>query len=621
LPGDRSIEGPNADGTYTLLAALFDVSFYLNSYPDVRAAGIDPMRHYLDFGWKEGRDPSPSFRTIAYLAANPEVEKAGICPLVDYVTSGIVLERPLDPATSVQSPRQQIAPAFDSKYYLKTYSDVATAGVDPLDHYLAQGWREGRNPSPAFDTTYYLESNIDVRESGICPLIHYVNRGAAEGRLPRRPNNPAREALKSALPKSERVKPWLRPLASPPLDNRAVRDALASVVDSRTRGIVVTISHDDFSTIGGVQNCVRDEERELRAKGWAYLHLCPAQPLPVLADRMAAEKFFVGVRVNGRQIGVASFRALLKEAQFATFKSLPRVLVLHHLMGFCPELLLQFVQQFAPDKTIAWVHDLFTLCPSWTMLRNNVEFCGGPKLDSVACGICVYGGAERKTHLARLEKVFDALKPDMLFPSEVIKEFWVARSPLKHTAAKVAPHGTLTMGAAVPTRRKDQLQLRVGFTGLPVYHKGWYVFEELALRHHQDSRYSFFHFGVNQRDVARNITFVPVAVDATSRHAMIDALIANEIDVVVIWSLWYETFSFVAYEAVAAGAFVLAPKEAGNVVPAVSQPGVEQGMGLESADQLFELFATGEVFDLVTSRRYGDFDIRAGTIDHLEGLS
>ncbi|MBS0576104.1 MAG: glycosyltransferase [Proteobacteria bacterium] len=35
----------------------FDAAFYLSEYPDVRAAGLDPQRHYLDHGRAEGRLP------------------------------------------------------------------------------------------------------------------------------------------------------------------------------------------------------------------------------------------------------------------------------------------------------------------------------------------------------------------------------------------------------------------------------------------------------------------------------------------------------------------------------------------------------------------------------------
>jgi len=40
---------------------------------------------------------------------------------------------------------------FDERFYLSTYPDIAAAGVDPLEHYLAAGRFEGRRPSAIFD--------------------------------------------------------------------------------------------------------------------------------------------------------------------------------------------------------------------------------------------------------------------------------------------------------------------------------------------------------------------------------------------------------------------------------------------------------------------------------------
>ena len=40
---------------------FFDRSFYLNSNPDVRDAGVDAYRHFIDFGAAEGRNPNPLF--------------------------------------------------------------------------------------------------------------------------------------------------------------------------------------------------------------------------------------------------------------------------------------------------------------------------------------------------------------------------------------------------------------------------------------------------------------------------------------------------------------------------------------------------------------------------------
>ena len=51
----------------------FDPAYYLDRNPDVRRAGLDPLQHFLNHGWTEGRDPSAGFSTAGYLAANPDV--------------------------------------------------------------------------------------------------------------------------------------------------------------------------------------------------------------------------------------------------------------------------------------------------------------------------------------------------------------------------------------------------------------------------------------------------------------------------------------------------------------------------------------------------------------------
>ena len=67
---------------------LFNAQWYRKRYPDVEAGGMDPARHYLLFGWAEGRDPSLSFTTSRYLMRYPDVAASGICPLLHYETKG-----------------------------------------------------------------------------------------------------------------------------------------------------------------------------------------------------------------------------------------------------------------------------------------------------------------------------------------------------------------------------------------------------------------------------------------------------------------------------------------------------------------------------------------------------
>ena len=69
-------------------SGLFDRVWYLQRNPDVAAAGIDPIRHYVASGAREGRDPSPAFDTRRYLAENADVRLSGINPFAHYILYG-----------------------------------------------------------------------------------------------------------------------------------------------------------------------------------------------------------------------------------------------------------------------------------------------------------------------------------------------------------------------------------------------------------------------------------------------------------------------------------------------------------------------------------------------------
>ena len=73
---------------------------------------------------------------------------------------------------------------FDVKYYFQTYTEIEKLKINPILHYIKNGWHEGKNPSPNFDTVYYLRENKDIRKARINPLVHFIQFGQAEGRAP-----------------------------------------------------------------------------------------------------------------------------------------------------------------------------------------------------------------------------------------------------------------------------------------------------------------------------------------------------------------------------------------------------------------------------------------------------
>lgn len=95
----RGFLNPRLDDVYRFVATHFDNNFYLTNYPDILAAGLDPVLHYLDMGWQEHRDPSPSFSTRFYLKTNPDVIATGVNPFVHFLQSGQAEGRPGAPTS------------------------------------------------------------------------------------------------------------------------------------------------------------------------------------------------------------------------------------------------------------------------------------------------------------------------------------------------------------------------------------------------------------------------------------------------------------------------------------------------------------------------------------------
>jgi Ca2+-binding RTX toxin-like protein len=114
-------------------------------------------------------DGNPLFDSLYYLSRNPDVFQAGIDPLSHFNAVGWQEGR--DPNWW-----------FDLSDYLAVNKDVAASGMNPLDHYHQIGWHEGRDPSASFDTTLYLINNPDVAAAGIDPLAHFLQTGLSEGR-------------------------------------------------------------------------------------------------------------------------------------------------------------------------------------------------------------------------------------------------------------------------------------------------------------------------------------------------------------------------------------------------------------------------------------------------------
>jgi hypothetical protein len=76
------------DGQEAKLLDCFDPAYYMRQYPETKKWKIPPLWHYILYGFREGRNPSPGFDTRYYLTAYPDVRRTGVNPLLHFVMWG-----------------------------------------------------------------------------------------------------------------------------------------------------------------------------------------------------------------------------------------------------------------------------------------------------------------------------------------------------------------------------------------------------------------------------------------------------------------------------------------------------------------------------------------------------
>ncbi|MGN7126073.1 glycosyltransferase [Methylorubrum thiocyanatum] len=124
---------------------LFDPLWYLQQNEDVKAEFLSgrthPLRHFINFGGREGRQPHP---------------------------------------------------LFDAKWYLETYADALDAfhndGLTPFNHYRLVGSKLLHSTTPNFDVHKYLTDYGQVKALIDSPdfdaVSHYISTGIFEGHKP-----------------------------------------------------------------------------------------------------------------------------------------------------------------------------------------------------------------------------------------------------------------------------------------------------------------------------------------------------------------------------------------------------------------------------------------------------
>lgn len=192
---------------------VFDATYYLNKYADLKAAfGNDAsaaLNHFVNYGIKEGRQACEDFNVNTYKNNYEDLRKAFgsnnslyVSHYLEYgLKEGREAQKVLESAkpddkkdeSSAYVPtaeEKKYAAVYDYTFYKNGYEDLRKAfGNDSskyFEHFLQHGMTEGRQACKAFDVRTYKENYADLRkvfgDNNVLYYKHYIEYGQKEGR-------------------------------------------------------------------------------------------------------------------------------------------------------------------------------------------------------------------------------------------------------------------------------------------------------------------------------------------------------------------------------------------------------------------------------------------------------
>ncbi|WP_158930399.1 glycosyltransferase [Acidisphaera sp. S103] len=162
-------EDPREAGLSQSMEQFFDATWYRTRYPDVIAAGHEPLRHFIRYGLAEQRDPNPFFDSAWYTEHYPDVSAGGMHPLLHYMQAG---------SWELRNPH----PNFDAAWYAGQHPQAA---ANPLLYHVATGKSLGFPTEKPVDIRDYLPSGhkpAPLPRNVVVDVVIPVYRGLAETR-------------------------------------------------------------------------------------------------------------------------------------------------------------------------------------------------------------------------------------------------------------------------------------------------------------------------------------------------------------------------------------------------------------------------------------------------------
>ncbi|WP_174296817.1 glycosyltransferase family 4 protein [Sphingomonas bacterium] len=173
--------GGLTDAEFDRVRSGFDADWYLNRYPDVAAAGEDPFVHYMTWGWREERDPSPQFSTASYLERYPDVRDHGTNPFRHWLLYGVAEGRSGAHASplllggweSLTASQQAVLIRMFGIDYYRANAPGPDGGLPAAEH-VSSGRTDAGNATLSFRASRYVAAHPELLGTQQVPFLHFL---------------------------------------------------------------------------------------------------------------------------------------------------------------------------------------------------------------------------------------------------------------------------------------------------------------------------------------------------------------------------------------------------------------------------------------------------------------
>lgn len=277
-------------------------------------------------------------------------------------------------------------------------------------------------------------------------------------------------------------------------------------------------------------------------------------------------KKYLGINVDGRFYGLCKINDIEKILTAIAERKRYRYCGVHlqHIAGW-DKRVLDKLMDYLNLPVVLFVHDTYMICPKLNSVNGGLDrTCSyNIKIPSeILCSGCEFSEVGVKEY--RLTSNFLDNNNERIVrvvaPSELALNNWLSVYPHFREKSVVRPHLVYTSSSITPHHNE---KIRIAYLGVHNRAKGYDVWGRVVNNLSIDN-FDFYCFSRRPSDQDNVKSVYTDYIDRTGKKVQ-DLLEEYKIDIVFLWSIVQETYSYTYYEATEAGCYVITNEHSGNI--------------------------------------------------------